>query len=57
MSTRNLLGGIRRPHPKAINLTAICELIVYKMWESRRLTVLWSSTACCRDNFAFEVDI
>jgi hypothetical protein len=23
------------------------------MWEPRRLTTLWASTACCRDNFTF----
>jgi hypothetical protein len=33
MSTRNLAGGKRRPEHKADNLTAICEPIVYKMWE------------------------
>jgi hypothetical protein len=31
MSTRNLPGGKRRPARKADNLTAIYELIVYKM--------------------------
>jgi hypothetical protein len=41
MSTRNLPGGKRRPARKADNLTAICELIVWKMWEPRRLTTLW----------------
>jgi hypothetical protein len=23
------------------------------MWEPRRLTTLWASTACCRDSFTF----
>jgi hypothetical protein len=27
---------------KADNLTAICESIVYKMWEPQRLTILWT---------------
>jgi hypothetical protein len=27
---------------KADNLTAICEPIVYKIWEPRRLTHLWA---------------
>jgi hypothetical protein len=27
------------------NLTAICELSVWKMWEPRRLITLWASTA------------
>jgi hypothetical protein len=45
MSTRNLSGGKERPAPEADDLTAICELIVKKMWEFRRLTVLWASAA------------
>jgi hypothetical protein len=49
MSTRNLPGDKERPARKADNLTAICEPIVYKMWEPRRLTTLWTSTACYRD--------
>jgi hypothetical protein len=40
MSTRNLPGGKVRPAREADNLTAICEPIVYKMWEPRRLTTL-----------------
>jgi hypothetical protein len=51
MSTRNLPGGKGRPARKADNLTAICEPTVYKMWEPRRLTALWASTACYRDSF------
>jgi hypothetical protein len=53
MSTRNLPGGKGRPARKADNLTAICDPIVYKMWEPRRLTALWVSTACYRDTFTF----
>jgi hypothetical protein len=34
-------------------LTAICEPIVYKMCEPRRLTTLWASTAFYRDSFTF----
>jgi hypothetical protein len=52
MSTRNLPGGKRRPARGADNLTAICERIVYKMWEPRRLTALWAFIACYRDSFA-----
>jgi hypothetical protein len=37
--------------PKADNLTAICEPIVQKMWEPRRLTILWTSTVSYRDSF------
>jgi hypothetical protein len=53
MSTRNLLGGKGRPARKVDNLTAICELIVQKMWEPLRLTNLWASTACYRESFTF----
>jgi hypothetical protein len=51
MSTRNRPGGRERPTRKADNLTAICEPTVSKMWESRRLTTLWTSMACYRDSF------
>jgi hypothetical protein len=51
MSTRILSGGKGRPARKADNLIAICEMIAYKMWEPRRSTTLWVSTACYRDNF------
>jgi hypothetical protein len=51
MSTRNLPGGKGRPGRKTDNLTAICELIVWKMWEPRRLTTLCAFTACYRDSF------
>jgi hypothetical protein len=36
---------------KADNLIAICEPIAQKMWEPRRLTTLWATTACYRDSF------
>jgi hypothetical protein len=51
MNTRSLRGGKGRPARKADNLTAICESIFEKMWEPRRLTILWAFTACYRDNF------
>jgi hypothetical protein len=35
-----------------LNLTYICEPVVQKMWEPRRLTTLWASTACYMDSFA-----
>jgi hypothetical protein len=44
-STRNLPGGKGRPARKADKFTATYEPIVYKMWEPRRLTTLWASTA------------
>jgi hypothetical protein len=53
MSTRNIPGGEGRPARKADNLTAICEPIVYKMWEPQPLTVLWVSMARYRDTFTF----
>jgi hypothetical protein len=45
MSTRNFPEGKGQPARKADNLTAICK--------PRRLTTLWASTACHRDNFTF----
>jgi hypothetical protein len=53
MSTSNLPGGKGRPAHKADNLTAICELTLWKMWEPRRLTNLWAFRACYRDIFTF----
>jgi hypothetical protein len=53
MSARNMPGGKGRPARKADNLTAICEPIVYKMWEPQHLTTLWDSTACYRDTFTY----
>jgi hypothetical protein len=53
MSTRNHPGGKRRLERKADNLTAICEPIVYKMWEPRCLTKLLAPKACYRDRFTF----
>jgi hypothetical protein len=37
-STSDLPESKARPVPKADNLTANCEPVVYKMWDSRRLT-------------------
>jgi hypothetical protein len=53
MSARNLPVGKGWPALKAGHLATICEPTVYKMWEPRRLTNLWSSTACYRDSFTF----
>jgi hypothetical protein len=50
MSTRNHPGGKGRPALEADNLTAICEPIVYKMWELQRLTTLWAFTARYKDS-------
>jgi hypothetical protein len=48
MSIRNLPGSNGRPARKVDNLTAICEPIVYKMREPRRLKSLWTLMAYCR---------
>jgi hypothetical protein len=53
MSTRNFPGGKGRPAHKADNFTAICEPTVWKMWGPRRLTTLWTFTACYRDSFFY----
>jgi hypothetical protein len=44
-----------QPARKTDDLTAIYEPIIYKMWEPRRLTTLWASTACYRDSFTFYI--
>jgi hypothetical protein len=51
MSTKNLPGGESRPVRKADKLTAICEPIVWKMWEPRRLNTLLASMAYFRESF------
>jgi hypothetical protein len=51
MSTRNIPGGKGRPARKADNLTAICELIIYKMWDPQHLTSPWASTAWYMETF------
>jgi hypothetical protein len=35
------------------NMIAICEPIVCKIWEPRRLTTIWTSMARYRNSFAF----
>jgi hypothetical protein len=52
-STSNLPWGKGRPAREADNFTAICEPIVYKMWEPRRFKTLWAFTASYRDSFTF----
>jgi hypothetical protein len=53
MNTRNVPGGKGRPPHKADNFTAICEPIVKKIWEPRRLTTLLASMAFYKDSFTF----
>jgi hypothetical protein len=50
-STMNLPGGKEQLARKGDNFNAICEPIVYKMWEPRRLTTQRASTACYKDSF------
>jgi hypothetical protein len=38
---------------KADNFTVICQPIAQKMWDPRRFTTPWVSTACYRDDFTF----
>jgi hypothetical protein len=57
MSTRNLPGSKGRSAPRADNVTAISEPIVWKMWELQRLTTLWASTACYRDSCTFTLQM
>jgi hypothetical protein len=57
MSTRNLPAGKGGPVREADSLTAICEPIVYKMLEPRRLTTLWAFTACSRDSFTLPMSL
>jgi hypothetical protein len=45
--------GKGRPVRKADNHTAICEPIVWKMWELPRPTTLWAFTACYRYSSTF----
>jgi hypothetical protein len=53
MITRNLPGGKGRLVLGTDNFIAICEPIVWKMWEPLRLTTLWAFTAYYRDSFTF----
>jgi hypothetical protein len=45
------MGSKERPGRKSVNLTAICELIDYKICASLRFTTAWTSTACYWDSF------
>jgi hypothetical protein len=50
---RNLVaggGGKARPTFKADNLADICEPIVHKMFDPRRLKTIWASTVSYRDS-------
>jgi hypothetical protein len=49
----NVSEGKGRPARKAGKFTAICEPIIYKIWQPRRLTALWASTVCYRGTFTF----
>jgi hypothetical protein len=45
--------GKGRTAIKTDNLIAICEPVVSKMWEPRRLTTLWTSMFRYRDSSTF----
>jgi hypothetical protein len=45
ISTRSFPGGKAPPARKADNFIAICEPIVWIMWDPQHLTLLWASTA------------
>jgi hypothetical protein len=51
MIARNLPGDKGRPERKADNLTAICELTVYKNVEASTPRNLWASTAYYKNRF------
>jgi hypothetical protein len=53
MNTRNISGGKGRPARYADKLTAICEPVVQKVWDPRRLTTVWASTAFYRESSTF----
>jgi hypothetical protein len=53
MSSRNLPGDKVWLACKTDIFTAICEPVVYKMWEPQHLTTLWASTASYKDSFTF----
>jgi hypothetical protein len=57
MNTRSIPGGKGRPARKSDNPTAICEPIIKKMCEPRRLTNLCLFTASYRDSFTFFIFI
>jgi hypothetical protein len=51
-----LLGNRARPVRKADDLSAICEPIVYTMWDPRHLRTLQASAACYGDSFTLHVE-
>jgi hypothetical protein len=53
ISTRTLPCDKPRPAIIGSRFVAIYEAIVWKMWQPRRLIILWASTACGGDNLIF----
>jgi hypothetical protein len=51
MGTSNFRGGKRWPARKADKRSAICEPIVWKLWEPLRVTNLWDPMVCYRARF------
>jgi hypothetical protein len=52
MPLTEMVPGKTRPARKT-DLTAICEPIVWKMWQPRHPTALWASGACYGASFTF----
>jgi hypothetical protein len=44
-------GAMGARQARNANLTAICQRIVQKMWEPRRLTPLWAPTSLHKESF------
>jgi hypothetical protein len=52
MSAEKMFLGSRvQPAHKADSLTAICDLIVYTVWDPQHQTILFSSMVCYRIGF------
>jgi hypothetical protein len=45
--------GVKGWLARKADLTPICELSVWIMWDPQCLTTLWASMACYRDSFTF----
>jgi hypothetical protein len=49
ISTRKCFWGVERDR----NLTAICEPIIYAVWDPQHFTTLQTCTACYRESFTY----
>jgi hypothetical protein len=57
MSTRNIFGveGVKGLPALKADITAICEVIVCKLWETGIPITMWASTVCYTDNSIFTI--